>query len=448
MKTGSRSSTACLVTALLAGTTVFFANPSASSAAGWSTPAVISPVIPRATPNVFATDPAGNQLWVTTKLSGTGFFAVATIQAAQRSAGGAFGPFTDIFATRSPSNLSVGLSARNVAAVAWQGGPGIQIAVRSAAGLWQTPAGIALSGTVMNLKIQLDSLGNGVAVWTRLAPTIAVIEAVSWTAAGSFQSVTQLSPMTHGSFLPDLAVNEAGTAVVVWQAAGLLDNSNPYQIETITRPLGGNWGPVITASPVASQTWVAKIALDRGGNAAIIWEQGATVGSYSIYSASRPKGGAWSPQVKLEQGSWDFALGEGIVSDAAGNITASWIASAGGVANIRTASRSVGGNWTPAVTIGTMSNAGSFPPPQLVASRDGSIIVVQWAYQTATPGTSNTAISVNGQAFSGAFLNTRNTQPVYVLASNNARASAFWTELLPPPPYPIRSAVVKQSDLQ
>jgi hypothetical protein len=42
-----------------------------------------------------------------------------------------------------------------------------------------------------------------------------VVEAVTWTANRTFGSAVQLSSSSHGAFLPDLAVNEAGTAVVV-----------------------------------------------------------------------------------------------------------------------------------------------------------------------------------------------------------------------------------------
>ena len=141
-----------------------------------------------------------------------------------------------------------------------------------------------------------------------------------------------------------------------------------------------------------------------------------------------------------------MALGAEVASDAAGKATASWIAEDfNGNVNIRSASRPAGGNWTQAVTVGTMMNGGSFPAPQLDASRDGSVVVVQWASQTVN-SIPNTAISINGQAFSTAILNSRNTQPVYVLAANHARASAFWTELIPA--RRVTSALVKQSDLQ
>ncbi len=206
-------------------------NPSAAFAAGWSPEVTILHLMQSTAPNAFAINSTGNEVWVTASLANF----TMTVTAAQRTFGGAWSSPTTIASVPATSlPLTVALSANNYAAAAWLD----DIALRSPSGVWQAPVSLGLTGSVSNLRIKLDAQGNGVAVWSRLTSTASVVEAVTWTANGTFGNVVQLSSSSQGAFLPDLAVNEAGTAVVVWQAAAPLDNSNPYQIESATRSAG------------------------------------------------------------------------------------------------------------------------------------------------------------------------------------------------------------------
>ena len=187
-------------------------NPSAALAAGWSPEVTIFPLMQSTAPNAFAINPSGNEVWVTASQANF----TMTVTAAQRTFGGAWSSPTTIASVSATSlPLSVVLSANNYAAAAWQDA----IALRSPAGVWQAPVHLDLTGSVFNFQIKLDAQGNGVAVWGRLTDTNTVVEAVTWTANGTFGSVVQLSPSSHGAFGPQLAINDAGTAVVVWLAS-------------------------------------------------------------------------------------------------------------------------------------------------------------------------------------------------------------------------------------
>jgi hypothetical protein len=400
--------------------------PSAALAAGWSTEVVISPSLPTSTPNAFAINPSGNEVWVTAPLGSS--FNV-TVQAAQRTFPGGWSSLVTIASVRGTSvqSLSVSLSANDYAAAAWLVGGGVQIALRSPTGAWQAPVSFASTGNVLNVRAKLDALGNGTAVWYRLTATVAVVEAVTWTTPGTFGNVVQLSPSSQGAFLPDLAVNEAGTAVVVWQAAALLDNSNPYQVESATRLAGGSWSAVSAVSLVVPQTWTPRVTLDGSGNATVVWEQGATVNNYRIYAATRPAGGAWSSQTRIEPADWYFAGQNSVDSDATGNVTATWVVEdTSGVMSIHTATRSAsGGAWGAVTNLGQCRTTSSLCLfPQVSAARDGSITVVGWG---AYGGTSNNvAVRLGLGAWTPMVVGSSNPQLTYVLATNNARASAVW----------------------
>jgi hypothetical protein len=342
-------------------------------------------------------------------------------------------------------DLSISLSTNNNAAVVWSVGGGVQIALRSPAGAWQAPVSFASTGNVLNVRAKLDALGNGTAVWCRLTAQVAVVEAVTWTASGTFGNVVQLSPSSHGAFLPDLAVNEAGTAVAVWQAAALLDNSNPYQVESATRLAGGNWSAVSAVSLVVPQTWTPRVTLDGSGSATVVWEQGATVNNYRIYSVTRPAGSVWGSLTRIEPSDWYFAGQNSVDSDATGNVTATWVVEdTSGVMSIHAATRSAGGGaWGAVTNLGQCRTASSLCLfPQVTAARDGSITVVGWG---AYGGTSNNvAVRLGLGAWTPMVVGSSNPQLTYVLATNNAHATAVW------PAYAgvLHHVVLKQSDFR
>ena len=399
-------------------------NPAAVFAAGWSQGVVFTPSLPSSAPNAFSFNPSGTELWATAPGTSNG----AVVQVAQRSFGGAWSPLTTIATIPSVGllvvqDLSVSLSASNNAAAVWLAN-GIQVALRSPAGVWQSPVVVASPpGNVSNLLSGLDAQGNGVAAWSLMTSTASVVEAVTWNAAGTFGNAVQLSSSSQGAFLPDLAVNEAGAAVVAWQAAAPLDNSSPYQVEAATRPAGGSWRAWSAASPNVPQTWTPKVALDGSGNATVVWKQGTT-GTATVFAATQPAGGAWGSPAAIETSN---SLGQNsVAADSAGNVTASWVVNNSGVMSIHSATRPAGGAWAAPTNLGQCSsNVGSLClTPSVAAARDGSITVMGW---TAPAGSnlSNVAVRLGSGQWVPMVI-SGSPQLAYVLAVNNARASAVW----------------------
>jgi hypothetical protein len=266
------------------------ASPSAAAAAAsWSPEVVISASQPSPTPSAFAVNSIGNELWVAAPPLVGGYL----VQVAQRSFGGTWSPQTTIWSVTNgfistPQSVSASIGANNTASAAWLLGGSILIALRSTSGTWQAPVRIATSGSgAAGLVLKSDAQGNGVAAWSEFTAAGSVVEAVTWTASGAFSSVVQLSGLGQSEFLPDLAVNETGTAVVVWPQATTFGGSS-YQVESATRPAGGNWSAATAVSPVIPQAYSPRVALDGSGDATVVWEQSGTV-----KSATRPSGGVW-----------------------------------------------------------------------------------------------------------------------------------------------------------
>jgi hypothetical protein len=385
--------------------------------------------MPSTAPNAFAFNPTGEELWATAP----GVSGGAVVQIAQRSFGGSWSALTTIATIHSVGvvtveDLSISLSANNNAAAVWSVGGGVQIALRSSAGAWQAPVSFVSTGDASRLVAKLDAQGNGVAAWARLTSTGSVVEAVTWTASGAFGQVAQLSPSSQGAFLPDLAVNEVGSAVVVWQVAPSQDAGSPYQVESAYRTAGGNWSAATTVSPVVPQTWSPQVALDGAGNATAVWEEGSTANNYRIYAATQLVRGPWGAPVRIEPSDWYMAGQSAVADDAAGNATASWVVEdASGAMLVHTATRPAGGAWEAPTSLGPLTPNGDSTNliPPVTAARDGSITVVGWA---ADGGTRSPNVAVRlGSGQWVPMVISGNPEPTNVLATNNARASVIWS---------------------
>jgi hypothetical protein len=399
----------------------------AFAAASWSQPVVISPSLPSGTPNAFAFDPAGNELWV----DGPGITNGVQVQAAQRSFGGTWSPATTVWkissvGVSSVQSLTASLSASGNAAAAWLFGSGVEIALRSPAGAWHAPVVFASNGGAANLVSKLDAQGHGVAAWSQMTATASVVEAVTWTAAGVFSSVTQLSAPSQGEFTPDLAVDEAGAAVVVWEAAAPQNPSGLAQVESSTRPAGGNWSAAAVASAAMPIVSGPRVALDGAGNATVVWQQGTTLASESVYAATQPAGGTWGSSTRIEPASALSVAQSSVATDSAGNVTAVWEVDIANLFYVHTATRPAGGAWgTPASLGQCASNGGSgclIPP--VVAARDGSIAVVGF---TAAGGldVSNVGVRLGSGQWTSLVI-PGNPKIAYVAATNGAIASAVF----------------------
>jgi hypothetical protein len=372
--------------------------------------------------NAFAINPTGSEVWVTSTQQTS---LTVTVTGAQRTFGGTWSSPVTIASVHGTSlPIGVAISANNDAVATWSDA----ITLRSVAGVWQAPVSLGLTGGISNFQAKLDAQGNGVAVWGLLTDTNTVVEAVTWSAGGAPASIVQLSPSSHGAFDPQLAVNDAGTAVVVWLASPPRDNADPYQVESATRPAGGSWSAVTTASPDVPQTWAPGVALDAAGNATAMWTTETTPTSERLYAATRPAAGAWGSPARVEPSDWQTLNHSSMAADAAGDVTVSWVGQDTTGQNVRTATLSAGGGWGAPTTLGQCRIVSSSCLVQVSAARDGSITLVGWGAAGPTPN--NVAVRLASGAWTPMAVGNNSPQLKFVLATNNAHASVVWTALI------------------
>lgn len=150
---------------------------------------------------------------------------------------------------------------------------------------------------------------------------------------------------------PDLALNDAGDAMVVWTRPV---SRKTGQVMGTARRAGGSWSAPRAVAPVGNPRQ-AEVTLDAAGNALVYWISGATTTSALRYS-ERPAGGTrWSAPDVLATKVRSAALR----LDGSGDALAVWNAGRHPTAATFTASRSVGGRWSRPARLPEAGNVGA-----------------------------------------------------------------------------------------
>jgi len=186
--------------------------------------------------------------------------------------------------------------------------------------------------------------------------------------SGPWAAPALVSASQVGASLPDLAVNDAGAALAVWQEGA---GGNPAVISAALRPAGGGWLPAETVSiPSGKATWNPKPGLDGAGNAAVGYLDG-----YRMVVARRPVNGAWGTPVLLS-GTKNVYY-PALAMSAAGDLLAAWLTlDASNTGSVWQSSAPAGAAWSAPARLSAASENADWPTAAFAA--DGSVAVVGW----------------------------------------------------------------------
>ncbi len=179
---------------------------------------------------------------------------------------------------------------------------------------------------------------------------------------------------------PSIAVDADGNAYAVW---GDERNGQP-DIYFAYRPAGGTWGPNIKVNDdPGGENWQTdpSIAVDADGNAYVVWEDYRNANHIDkftdIYFAYRPAGGTWGPNIKVndDTGTAD-QWGPSIAVDAAGNAYAVWGDERNDYGDIYLATRPAGGTWSANIKVNDDIGRANQSGPSIAVDADGNAYVV------------------------------------------------------------------------
>jgi hypothetical protein len=360
-----------------------------------------------------AMNAAGDAVAVWQSLEWPGGVQAQSVWAATRSAGQAFsspvrvyGPARQI-AQASPAPVGA-VSAAGDAVVAWARdtaqGRVVQAAVRPA-GSSSFSAAVDVSsatGQALNPSVATDASGDVIVAWAMsVGAGKSVVQAAVRPAGGVFSPPVDVSASDLNVSMPAVAMGQGGDAVVAWTAY----NGTSTVAQAAVRPAGGSFSAPITISSPAPYGSPASVAMDRAGDAIVVWERSDDVNQ--VVSASvRPAGGAFSAPVDVSAVMPRDSLGVSVpavaMSDGGAAVVAWRRTDAGG--GVQASTRPAGGAFSAPVLVSapTQDVATSIPSAPSVAMDAVGDAVVAWDRRPAVGESrvAQAAVRPAGGAFS------------------------------------------------
>ena len=403
--------------------------------AALATPAWLAPVDLSASaqnelgPDV-ALDGAGDAIGVWDRSNGSN----SIVQASLRPAGGTFGTPVDLSATgRDADEARVAADSAGDAVAVWRRYDGsryiIQASVRPAGGSFGEPVDLSASGqNAADPQIALDPAGNAIAIWSRSDGTHTIVQATVRPAGGAFGMPVDLSASGQSADWPQLAFDQAGEAIAVWQRS----NGTRSIAQAAVRPAGGSFGMPVDLSGTDLDANVPQVAVDAAGDAVVVFQhQDDFMASNStVQAVVRPAGGSFGPPIDLSTPSGGaYSVQPQVAVDPAGDAVVVWVR-VGGDYRVQAAARPAGGSFA---ALGDVGIDGGIATPQVEMDQAGDAFVTFQGYRDGDPHTAiKAAVRPAGAASAprstsrppaatGMLQNWRSTWPVRRSRSGSAR---------------------------
>jgi hypothetical protein len=251
------------------------------------------------------------------------------IQAAFRPKGGGFGgaqtlsdPGGGAFGAR------IAMDKDGDAVAVWQRFDGsngrIQAAFRPRGGTFGPAETISAAGrTAIEPDVAMDDAGNAIAVWERHSDEGGLrAQATFRPRGGNFGPAQTLSEPGNNVFIQDpvrVAMNKHGDAIAVFMSVATPNNN----VQAAFRPAGGSFGPAQTLSNPGQNSFAPEVAIDDDGDAVAMWESVGGGVIRQIQAAFATAGGSFGTTQGVSDASQQ-ALNIEVAADRDGNAIAVW----------------------------------------------------------------------------------------------------------------------------
>jgi hypothetical protein len=281
-----------------------------------------------------AIDQAGRAVVVWQRFSEFGHWVV---QGATRGADGTIASLGDLSDTSSDDEApQVAVDPAGDAVAVWEQDDhqrntvSIHAAARSAGGALVSLGEVSLPGESgeqddESPQVALDRAGDAFAVWEHFDGTNFVVQsAVRPARAAKFGAPVDVSPpqsTAHEDAVgPQVAVDPAGDAIVVWALGGGSDG-NHWAVQVAARPAGATRIGAPQELSVAGQNQDLQLAVNQGGDAIAVWQRFDGANAFVDAASLTVGASAWSA-VELA-GAADPSSPQ-VALDAAGDAVAVW----------------------------------------------------------------------------------------------------------------------------
>jgi hypothetical protein len=238
------------------------------------------------------------------------------------------------------------------------------------------------AGEAREPQVAANASGDAVAVWSQHDGTAQRIYARRHTAGVGWGSVERIDAGTLGAGVAQVAIDDSGNAMAVWQQDGL-DTTRRIYANRYTA--GTGWGsPQLIGSSAEVNEDYAQVAISANGDAIAVWQQvDRMTGLQSIAANRFVLSGGWGTHVLIEASN-RLALGQQVAVDASGNAHAVWLQSDGTAFRLFSNRYIAGSGWGTPTQLS--SGIGSAADPQVAVDATGNAVVVFVHFDGAVVG--------------------------------------------------------------
>jgi uncharacterized protein YheU (UPF0270 family) len=340
-------------------------------------------------------------------------------------------PVTLSAAVNTASVPQVAVGEGGNATFAWEifGGTNLRIQARSRSATGTLTAVQTISDPgrdALSPQVAIDQGGNAVFVWSRFDGTTDCrggaclrVEARARSATGVLSAVQTLSGAGQDAYFPEVAVDQNGNAIFVWQRFDGMD----YRVQTRARFANGVLSATQTLSAAGQAGLSPQVAVDQSGDAVFVWARydgttgcGGGAGCTRIQSRARSAAGVLSAVQTLSDPGRNAFLPE-VAIDQGGNAVFVWARYDGttdcggaiGCTRIQAGARSATGALS---SVQTLSAAGqNAQNPQAGVDQSGDAVIVWQRYDGTTDcgggGIGCIRIQATGRSATGALSRNR-----------------------------------------
>jgi hypothetical protein len=200
----------------------------------------------------------------------------------------------------------------------------VQSATRPAAAGFSAPLNLSDNSQNAALPdVAMDSAGEAIAVWTRSNGANFIVQQSSSSAGGSFAAPQDLSAAGQDATNPRVAMDSAGEAIAVWTRS----NGASYIAQATIGTPAGSFSPPADLSAPGGDALDPEVAMNGAGDATVVWRRfdGA---NYIAQAANSRLSGPFSTPVDLSAPGQDAVSPQPAI-DSAGDATAAWSRSDG-----------------------------------------------------------------------------------------------------------------------
>jgi microcompartment protein CcmK/EutM len=345
-----------------------------TASGGLSAVQTLSPAGRNAYEVQLAVDPSGNAVVVWQVFDGVNY----RIQARRRTAAGSLSSVRTLSQSGQDAEApQVAVDGDGNAVVVWSRSDGteerIQARRRTAGGSLSAVQTLSHAGRqAFRPQVGMDRAGNAVVVWQRSDGANWRVQLRRRTAAGGLSAVQTLTPSGETAYEPRLAVDRDGAAVVVWERYNGIDN----RIQVRRRTAAGGLSTVKNLSAAGQNAFNAQVAVDPNGNAVVVWDW--YDGTHFRIQARRRTAAGGLSTVKNLSAAGQHASNAQVALDAKGNAVVVWTRFDGAKYRIQTRRRSASGSLGPVQTVSAAGQDAQYP--QVAADAAGNGVVVWQRY--------------------------------------------------------------------